>query len=174
MCVCIFHLHCISQIICKVCLSFLPTSSMVMEATNFSLPKLSCQAISITSSPSRKRRRCLAVVRASREANGRDFGSGRLVDENMIVLRMRLKEMKMKMMNEDPPSDWMEWEKKYFAHYDEDVCEAVGLLQTGLMSVRPSLAIGILALLTLTIPISTGLVLFHAIELTKSVSSLFV
>ncbi|GMN28300.1 hypothetical protein TIFTF001_002013 [Ficus carica] len=82
---------------------------------------------------------------ASRGTNGRDNG-GRLVDENMIVLRMRIRGVKMLENGHDgrdqPPSDWMEWEKQYFVHYNEDVLEGIGLLQNYLMNIRPSLALG--------------------------------
>ncbi|KAJ4961141.1 hypothetical protein NE237_021051 [Protea cynaroides] len=56
-----------------------------------------------------------------------------MVDENMIVLRKRIHEMKKMEKNQEPPEDWMEWEKKYYRHYNSDVYEAVGLLQTQLM-----------------------------------------
>ena len=66
---------------------------------------------------------------------------GKLVDEDMIVLRMRIHEIKMseKSQAEVAASDWMEWEKKYYGEdYDSDICEAVGLLQSRLMDTRPS------------------------------------
>ncbi|KAL3525503.1 hypothetical protein ACH5RR_013875 [Cinchona calisaya] len=97
---------------------------------------------------------------------------GKIVDENMIVLRMRIKQMKMlESGNHDhnqPPSNWMEWEKKYYAtHYNEDVFEAVGLLQRCLMNTRPSLALGMSAILALSLPISTFHLLLNFVELVK-------
>ncbi|KAI5684343.1 hypothetical protein M9H77_05571 [Catharanthus roseus] len=92
-----------------------------------------------------------------------------LVDENMIVLRRRIKEMKMLEMGQTTPSNWMEWEKKYFVNYNEDVCEAIGLLQMYLMNVSPSLALGIIALVALSVPISTSFVLFNVIEMVKKI-----
>jgi hypothetical protein len=109
-------------------------------------------------------------VNARRERNGRDYG-GRLVDENMIELRVRLRELKMLETREEPPSNWMEWEKQYYAYYDEDVCEAIGQLQSYLMSIRPSLALGMVALVTLSLPISSGVVLFQMIEMAKGILS---
>ncbi|KAK2652370.1 hypothetical protein Ddye_012226 [Dipteronia dyeriana] len=48
----------------------------------------------------------------------------------MIVLRMRIRENKMLETRNETPSNWMEWEKKYYANngYNEDVCEALRLL----------------------------------------------
>lgn len=93
----------------------------------------------------------------------RDYG-GRIVDENMILLRMRIRELKMLETSQEPPASWMGWEKKYYTHYDEDVYEAVGLLQSYLMSVRPSLALGMAALFMLSVPFSAGLLFFHALD----------
>jgi hypothetical protein len=101
----------------------------------------------------------------------RDYG-GRIVDENMILLRMRIRELKMSEMSQEPPACWMEWEKKYYTQYDEDVCEAVGLLQSYLLSIRPSLALGMAALVILSVPFSAGVLLFHALEMAKAIFQL--
>ncbi|KAI4346955.1 hypothetical protein L6164_007814 [Bauhinia variegata] len=105
-------------------------------------------------------------------ANQRDQW-GRSVDESMIVLRLRIREMKMMEMNQELPSDWMKWEKQYFAHYHEDVFEAVGLLQSYLMSVRPSVAFGMVALLALSVPMSSGMVLIQVLEMAKRILPCF-
>ncbi|XP_020220123.1 uncharacterized protein LOC109803068 [Cajanus cajan] len=112
------------------------------------------------------------IVRAS---NGRDnhVGKGKLVDENMIVLRLRIKEMKMLEMNREAPSNWMDWEKQCYDHYDEDVCNAIGLLQSYLMGVRPSVALGMLTLVALSVPISSTTLLFCALQMGKSFLSSF-
>ena len=110
------------------------------------------------------------VVAASTGKSGPDYG-GKLVDEDMIVLRMRIREMKMLETSESPPSDWKEWEKRYYDHYNEDVCEAVGLLQSYLMNIRPSLALGFLALIALSVPISTAVVILHAIGMARGILS---
>lgn len=88
----------------------------------------------------------------------RDNHDGKLVDEDMIVLRIRIHDMKMTERRDqnEPPSNWMEWEKRYYANYNSDICEAVGLLQSQLMNTRPSLALGMLALITLGVPFSTA------------------
>ncbi|KAJ0954445.1 hypothetical protein HanRHA438_Chr00c17g0851511 [Helianthus annuus] len=80
------------------------------------------------------------VVKARR---GTDDG-GNLVDENMIVLRMRIKELEIEERGGlGPQADkWMEWEKKYYGSYIRDVCEAMMMLQMCLMNTRPSLALG--------------------------------
>ncbi|KAK2652383.1 hypothetical protein Ddye_012239 [Dipteronia dyeriana] len=94
--------------------------------------------------------------------NGGDDG-GRLVDENMIVLRMRIRENKKLETRNKLPSNWMEWEKRYYAHngYNEDVFEALGFVQNCLMNNRPALALCLIALLVM----STGVFLFHAIKI---------
>ncbi|KAJ4973226.1 hypothetical protein NE237_006400 [Protea cynaroides] len=96
---------------------------------------------------------------------------GKLVDENMIVLRMRIQEMKMVESSQEPPEDWMEWEKRYYTHYDSDICEAVGLLQTQLMKTRPSVALGMVALVTLCVPTSTFMVALHLMKMATGILS---
>ena len=147
-------------------------------AIKFTLPNVSPRP-SLPVSP--RKRRPLGVISAcaGRERNGRDReGSGKIVDENMIVLRMRIRDTKMSEIGHDrdqnrPPSDWMEWEKQYFVYYEEDVLEGIGLLQNYLMNIRPCLALAYVALLTLSVPISSGLVIFHVMEITKHVLSRF-
>jgi hypothetical protein len=58
-------------------------------------------------------------------------------------------------------------------HYNEDVCEALGLLQNFLISTRPSFALGIVALVILSVLISSGVALLHAIEIAKRILSGF-
>ena len=100
-------------------------------------------------------------------AHDQNYHSGRLVDENMIVLRKRIHEMKMVERNFEPPSDWMDWEKRYYTSYDSLICEIMGILQSQLMNTRPSLAFGMMALIILSVPTSTGVVLFHLMEIAK-------
>ncbi|KAG5623684.1 hypothetical protein H5410_008902 [Solanum commersonii] len=100
--------------------------------------------------------------------NNRGGRSKNIVDENMIVLRMRIKDMKLlETEKSGPPSNWMGWEKKYFSHYNEDVCEAIGLLQMYLMETRPALALGMLALICLSLSLSTYFLLQQVIEIAK-------
>ncbi|KAI6691503.1 hypothetical protein NL676_028331 [Syzygium grande] len=90
--------------------------------------------------------------------------SGRLADEGMIILRKRIHEMKMVERNYEPPKDWMEWEKRYYTCYDEYVCRFVGVLQSHLMSTRPSVALGMLAFVMVSIPVSSAVILSRAVE----------
>ena len=91
------------------------------------------------------------------------------MDENMIVLRKRIHEMKMVERNYEPPSDWNDWEKRYYTSYDSFICQALGLLQSHLMNTRPSLALGIMGLLLLSLPMSTTMLLFHLLDFSKEV-----
>lgn len=101
-----------------------------------------------------------------RGSKGRDY-EGRVVDENMIVLRMRIHKKKLFEGNYEPPSNWTQWEKKYYARYNEDVCEAIGLLQSYLMNIRPGLALGMIVVIAASVAISTGVLLFQAVEIAK-------
>ncbi|XWS34521.1 hypothetical protein CRYUN_Cryun21dG0045400 [Craigia yunnanensis] len=95
--------------------------------------------------------------------------SGRLVDENMIVLRKRIHELKMIERNYEPPADWMEWEKRYYTSYDSIICDVLGVLQSQLMNTRPSFALGMLVLIMLSVPTSAAVMIFHVMEITKGI-----
>ncbi|CAK7326697.1 unnamed protein product [Dovyalis caffra] len=114
-----------------------------------------------------RKRACTRISAARSEAHDQNYYSGRLVDENMIVLRKRIHEMKMVERNYEPPSDWMEWEKRYFTSYDSLICGMMGFLQSQLMDTRPSLALGFIALIILSVPMSSAMVLFHFMEMSK-------
>ncbi|KAI3729364.1 hypothetical protein L6452_18020 [Arctium lappa] len=105
----------------------------------------------------------LLVLASKRDA------SGHMVDENMIVLRKRIHEMKMIERNYEPPSDWMDWEKSYYTSYDAYICEVMGVLQSELMNTRPSVALGLMALIMLSVPVSTLVVVSNAIEVAKMI-----
>ncbi|KAJ9708352.1 hypothetical protein PVL29_000410 [Vitis rotundifolia] len=115
-----------------------------------------------------KKRGSTTRVSASRSSDHQNHG-GRLVDENLIVLRKRIHEMKMVERNYEPPEDWMEWEKHFYTSYDAFICDAMGLLQSQLMNTRPSLVLGMLAVITLSVPTSAALILCHFVEITKCV-----
>lgn len=99
-------------------------------------------------------------------------------DENMIVLRMRIKKMKviegkkMKVIEGDDDdvaaAEWKEWERRVFTHYHEGVCESVEMLQSYLMNTRPSVALGVLALIAISLPFSSSVVLANALNLAKA------
>lgn len=100
-----------------------------------------------------------------------DYNGGCSVDESMIILRKRIHEMKMIERNYEPPEDWMKWEKQYYTRYDEYICTLVGLLQSHLMNTRPSLALGMLALMTMSVPASMVMVVHHFMEVANGVFS---
>ncbi|XP_031477700.1 uncharacterized protein LOC116248840 [Nymphaea colorata] len=106
-------------------------------------------------------RRC-RIIAASRDADNGKFG-GRIVDENMFVLRRRIHEMKMVERNYESPAGGADWEKKYHVAYASQVCEGVGLLQRFLISTRPSVGVGMLAMVGLSLPTAASVVLFNLI-----------
>ncbi|KAM7478232.1 hypothetical protein LguiA_026445 [Lonicera macranthoides] len=133
-----------------------------MEAISSTSSILTSRKFLLEPSNRRRMRRARSVnIRARREKKGRDNYDGKLVDENMIVLRMRIKDMKMSETSQMPPSDWTEWEKRYFGDYNERVFEGVELLQMCLMNTRPCLAIGMVALVALSLPISAWVIIFN-------------
>uniref|UniRef100_A0A803M481 Uncharacterized protein n=1 Tax=Chenopodium quinoa TaxID=63459 RepID=A0A803M481_CHEQI len=69
--------------------------------------------------------------------------------------------MKVVERNYEPPKEWLVWEKQMYAQYDEYICAILGVVQTQLMNTRPSVALGALALLTLSVPTSILLLAFH-------------
>ncbi|XP_042447788.1 uncharacterized protein LOC122032544 [Zingiber officinale] len=96
--------------------------------------------------------------------------SGRLVDEDMIVLRKRIYEMKMAEASYEAPTEWADWEKRYYTSYHANVCDVLCLLQTVLMSTRPSFAIGIAVVMALSVPTSAVFISFHLVEALKAIS----
>lgn len=125
-------------------------------------------------SSSRRRRRppLLTVLASSRGAdsnnnnnNNNYYASGKLVDESMIVLRKRIHEIKMVERSHEPPSNWLDWEKRCYSNYDSHICEALGYLQSHLMNTRPSVALGILLLITLSVPLSSAVILHRFIDI---------
>ncbi|XWS63900.1 hypothetical protein CRYUN_Cryun06bG0141200 [Craigia yunnanensis] len=109
----------------------------------------------------------IKIMASKRDAYGHNF-DGKLVDENMIVLRKRIQEMSILEKSYERPHHWMEWEKKYKkANYELDVCEAVRYLQSKLMETRPDVALGMGALLLFSIPTSMAVLLFHVMPMIK-------
>ncbi|CAA7046408.1 unnamed protein product [Microthlaspi erraticum] len=93
------------------------------------------------------------------------YSGGRVVDENMVVLRKRIHEMKMVERNYEPPSHWMHWEKRFYCNYDATICDALSIVQTFLMNSRPSVAFGTLLLLLVSVPVSTAVFAFHILDI---------
>ncbi|KAJ0989142.1 hypothetical protein J5N97_007498 [Dioscorea zingiberensis] len=123
----------------------------------------------VTMLPSRRRshRTTMFANKNNGGNHGSDHSKG-LVDENMIILRKRMHEMKMAERNYEPPENWMEWEKRYYTRYDSDVCTVVGLLQTFLLNNRPSVGVSVMLLFLLSVPASGALILFHFISVSMS------
>lgn len=76
--------------------------------------------------------------------------------------------MKIIERNYEPPAEWMDWEKKHYASYDTYICEAMGFLQAQLMNTRPSFAIGMMALVALSVPTSAAVVVSHFFDIVNA------
>ncbi|KAJ0900379.1 hypothetical protein HanPSC8_Chr08g0313131 [Helianthus annuus] len=80
----------------------------------------------------------------------KDGSSGKMVDDNMIVLRERIRKMKIDDGDNKVrlPDNWMQWEKTYTysGGYHSDVYEAMAVLQRFLMETRPSVALGLVVI----------------------------
>ncbi|KAK4423482.1 hypothetical protein Salat_1931000 [Sesamum alatum] len=98
-----------------------------------------------------------------REGDNHHYNGG-VVDENMIVLRMRIHEMKR---NYEAPMEWTGWEKRVYPNYDSMICDTLMWLQCHLMETRPGVALGMVALVALSVPTSTAVVLIKFLELIK-------
>lgn len=124
-----------------------------------------CGTFSKRLSSSRSSRSSFVVASSSSSSSRRSDQANhdhhRLVDENMIVLRKRIHEMKMVERNYEPPSHWMDWEKKYYTSYDTLICQVMGFLQSQMMNTRPSLALGIVILVLFSVPTSSAMLFFH-------------
>ncbi|XP_050229663.1 uncharacterized protein LOC126678799 [Mercurialis annua] len=107
----------------------------------------------------------------SNNNNNNNMYGEMLVDESMIVLRKRIHEMKMIERNYEPPQEWMQWEKQCYASYDHFICKYVGFLQMHLMNTRPSLALGMMFLITMSLPISTVMIALQLMEAGSGVIS---
>ncbi|XP_047306408.1 uncharacterized protein LOC124909818 [Impatiens glandulifera] len=96
-----------------------------------------------------------------RESHNHNDGQN-MVDEGMLILRMRIHEMKLADKNyESPPEEWMWWEKQVYGDYDAFICDVMGMLQSWLLETRPATAVGFLVILALSLPISAATVMFH-------------
>ncbi|KAL3654464.1 hypothetical protein CASFOL_004145 [Castilleja foliolosa] len=118
--------------------------------------------------PNSNRKTCTSVRATNHEGHNQGF-SGRLVDENLIILRKRIHEMKMIESNYEAPKEWMGWEKQFYATYDSTICDAMGHLQSYLMETRPSLALGMVVLIALSVPTATALVMYNLLDFIKGI-----
>lgn len=155
-----------------------------MEATCiFSSPSIPCLPCLISTKSLRIKKgsgeiqkrnmskKVFATIR--RDSNEWDCKRRHVVDENMIVLRKRIHEMKMIERNYEPPADWMDWEKQCYTSYDENICMLVGSLQSFLINTRPSLAIGMIMIITMSIPASTLMIILRLMEMANGSLSSF-
>ncbi|KAG9160285.1 hypothetical protein Leryth_018935 [Lithospermum erythrorhizon] len=117
----------------------------------------------------KKERRALQVSAIGRDAHDHSYNNRGIVDENMIILRRRIKEMKMIERNYEPPNEWMDWEKKCYANYNVVICDAMGIVQALLMNSRPSLALGLALLIVLSVPFFSVIVVYQFFEFIKVV-----
>ncbi|KAL8472676.1 hypothetical protein ACS0TY_029120 [Phlomoides rotata] len=118
------------------------------------------------------RRNGLTLLKRVSIVNAHQDGSE--VDENMIVLRMRIKKIKVLESGggggegaAPPSSDWSEWEKKVFTHYHEGVFDYMEMLQGCLMNTRPSVALGMMTLIAMSLPLSSSVVMMNVLKLAK-------
>ncbi|KAG2403801.1 hypothetical protein LR48_Vigan549s010000 [Vigna angularis] len=137
-----------------------------MEAVNLGW----CRFSSVSEKKGRQRR----MVRRRCELSGgdRNYRWGRMVDEGMIVLRWRIKEMKM-LEKEEAASDWMEWEKQYGADYQRHLLHAMDLLQSYFIGLRPSVALGMLFLVAFSVFMFSAFGLCLALQAAYNLVSCF-
>ncbi|GKV16712.1 hypothetical protein SLEP1_g27314 [Rubroshorea leprosula] len=148
--------HCLS--ICK--------PSMRSPSPNFSYVLIN--GVDTNASNNNNPSRRLTLFQLGIEAHGRD-SSRRIVDESMIVLWKRIHEMKMIERNYELPVDWMDWEKRVYTSYNSMICEIMGVLWSQLMNTRPSVMLGMMVLIALSLPISTAVVFSQLTEMAKGI-----
>ncbi|OWM70342.1 uncharacterized protein LOC116198907 [Punica granatum] len=109
-----------------------------------------------------------------RESDGGSGGSRRwgMVDENMIVLRKRIREIETVEQKYEPPAEWMDWEKRYYTTYSSVICDVMRMLQSRLMDTRPGVALGLAALVAFSVPTSSAVILLHLVEVVKGILQL--
>ncbi|KAF7132365.1 hypothetical protein RHSIM_Rhsim09G0100300 [Rhododendron simsii] len=133
-----------------------------------SLPLLPCTG----TSPHRKSNYRALSTTVSASLRNENYGRS-VVDENLIVLRKRIHEMKQAESRYEPPAHWMEWEKKCYAGKDEFVCELMGLLQTWMMDARPCLVLGAILVVALSLPAAGAVAWFQMLAVIKGVFTWF-
>ncbi|XP_059072837.1 uncharacterized protein LOC131073707 isoform X1 [Cryptomeria japonica] len=116
---------------------------------------------SLTRLPVKKKMPRFAV----KAVNSGDSEHRNIVDEDMLVLRKRMHEVRMEEINYIPPQHWMEWEKKWYTTYDSDVCSSLLWLQNILLNTRPGVAVAIVALISLSVAASLLEIPIHLKEI---------
>ncbi|KAL7132356.1 hypothetical protein ABFS83_12G068500 [Erythranthe nasuta] len=133
---------------------------------NFTCPKEP-----LISGGRRKRASSISVLAMKNNANSDD----KLVDQNMVVLKMRIQEMRIKEEslgargpNDEHRRNWLDkWEDEYWPYedYNSDVFEAIGFLQNLVMSTRPSFVFAVVALLIFSASTYVALVLTYLLSI---------
>ncbi|KXG32030.1 uncharacterized protein LOC8079043 [Sorghum bicolor] len=130
-----------------------------------------------SSSTSTRRWRCASSRRDddadefSCNGTGGGGGGGRMVDEGMVVLRRRIHEMEAPERGWEPPQEWAAWEKEWYATYDADVCHLLGVLQAFLVSSRPGVGVGLVAVLALAVPASAFVLVSLLLDASRAIVS---
>ena len=107
------------------------------------------------------------AARCRCSSSGRDeaeFGCGG--DGGGLVDEMRAAER-----NWEPPEEWAAWEKEWYGTYDADVCELAGALRAFLVSSRPGVGVGLLAVLVLAVPASAFALVSHLLDASRAIIS---
>ncbi|CAO2160846.1 unnamed protein product [Urochloa humidicola] len=136
-------------------------------------PSLPTTAPSLTTT----KRKPAAVVRCHRRSSSRrddaefSCSGGRLVDEGMLILRRRIHEMRAAERGWEPPEEWAAWEKEWYGTYDADVCGFLAAVQEFLVTSRPGVGVGILAVLALAVPASAFVLVSHLLDASRAVVS---
>uniref|UniRef100_A0A0E0L4N6 Uncharacterized protein n=1 Tax=Oryza punctata TaxID=4537 RepID=A0A0E0L4N6_ORYPU len=144
-----------------------------------------CAAVATTRTGAR--RAAVVVVLSHASGGGRGPWDGEreppdssswLVDEDMATLRRRIREAREAEEDEGYggvggglPAEWTELERRHHGSYVAGVRGAVGLLQAVLVSARPGLGAGLLALLLLGVPASALLVSAQLVRAVDAVAS---
>ncbi|GLJ09355.1 hypothetical protein SUGI_0107250 [Cryptomeria japonica] len=108
---------------------------------------------------------------AVKASSSGESGHRSMVDEDMLVLRKRMHQIRMEEINYIPPQHWMEWEKKWYPTYDSDICSSLMWLQNRLLNTRPSVTMAVMALFFFSVPAS---LLLFLMESTQLISNLHV
>ncbi|KAG2595992.1 uncharacterized protein LOC120710493 [Panicum virgatum] len=135
------------------------------------LPVVAIKKPAAASSSPPRAARCRCSSSRRDEAEFGCGGGGGLVDEGMVVLRRRIHEMRAAERNWEPPEEWAAWEKEWYGTYDADVCDLVGALQAFLVSSRPGVGVGILAVLVLAVPASAFALVSHLLDASRAIIS---
>ncbi|KAL6627530.1 hypothetical protein ACP70R_031256 [Stipagrostis hirtigluma subsp. patula] len=114
-----------------------------------------------------------AAPRALRLAASRRDDAGFVEEEDMAVLRRRIDEVRAAECYWEPPAEWAAWERAWYQYgsYDANVCQLAGALQAYLLSCRPAVAVGLLAVVVLSVPAAALLVAGQLLDASRALIS---